>query len=155
MPIFSRHWISPQTNLPDPNRLRVQGAALQVEISVPQQLAAALQQAQQPIPAPQVGIAIIDTGASITCVDDAVLQGLGLTASNTVPVATPSATSVDQPVYACVISFPGTPIGPLPFSTVIGSQLAGLGCIALIGRDVLQFCQLVYNGPEGFWTIAF
>lgn len=30
-----------------------------------------------------------------------------------------------------------------------------LGVAALIGRDILQYCQLVYNGPEGFWTIAF
>lgn len=155
MPIFSRHWIDPQTNAPDPNRLRVSGPALQVEVSIPTPLAAALQQANQPIPQPAVGLALIDTGASITGVDITVLQGLGLSPTGTVFIATPSSTSVQQPTFACVLSFPGTPLPPIPFNVVVGSQLLGLGVAALIGRDILQYCQLVYNGPEGFWTIAF
>lgn len=155
MPIFSRLWTDPQTGQADPERLRVAGPALQVEIAVPAELAAALQAAELPIPAPSVGLALIDTGASITSVDERVLQSLGLSPTGTVPVATPSATRVQQPVYACVLSFPGAPLPPIPFNEVVGSQLSGLGFSALIGRDILRFCQLVYNGPEGFWTIAF
>jgi hypothetical protein len=155
LPIFSRHWRHQQTGAPDPNQLRVTGPALQVEISIPTALAAALQQANQQFPQPHVGIALIDTGASMTNVDVGILQGLGLSPTGTVAVATPSATSVQQPTYACVLSFPGTPLPPFPFNVVIGSQLAGFGVAALIGRDVLAFCQLVYNGPEGFWTIAY
>lgn len=91
----------------------------------------------------------------MTAVDETVLQGLGLTATSVTNVATPSHQSVQQPVYPCILSFPGTPLPALPFNEVIGSSLLGLGCAALIGRDLLQFCQLVYNGPEGFWTLAF
>ena len=43
----------------------------------------------------------------------------------------------------------------LPFAAVIGSQMGALGYSALIGRDVLRFFQLVYNGVEGIWTLAF
>lgn len=133
----------------------MQGPALQVEIAIPTELAALLQQASLSIPPPHIGVALIDTGASITSVDEAVLRGLGLSPTSVVTVATPSAAQVRQPVYACVLSFPGTPLGAIPFHEVVGSQLSGLGFSALIGRDILRFCQLVYNGPEGFWTIAF
>jgi len=43
----------------------------------------------------------------------------------------------------------------LPFNVVIGSSLAPLGFSVLIGRDVLRFFQIVYNGVEGMWTLAF
>lgn len=154
MPIFSRFWRHEQSGLSDPERLRVSGPALQVEIGIPSALAAALQQTQIQIPAPHVGLALIDTGASITAVDQAVLQDLGLTPISVSQVATPGG-QVQQPVYACEMTFPGTPIPLLPFNAVIGSQIRVLGYSALIGRDVLRAFQLVYNGAEGFWTLAF
>ena len=154
MPIFSRFWRHEHTGLSDPERLRVHGPALQVEIGIPSVLASALQQLQTQIPTPHVGLALIDTGASITAVDLAVLQALGLSPIGVTQVATPER-QVEQPVYACDISFPGTPIPRLPFNSVIGSNIALLGYSALIGRDVLRFFQLVYNGAEGFWTLAF
>ena len=154
MPIFSRFWINQQTGIADPEQLRVIGPALQVEIAVPSALATALQRAQLAIPTPHVGLALIDTGASITAVDQAVLRGLGLNPTGVTQVVTPGG-QVQQPMYACDISFPGTPIPTLPFNVVIGSSLAPLGYSGLIGRDVLRFFQLVYNGAEGFWTLAF
>lgn len=155
MPIFSRHWLT-QTSppAPDPEALRVRGPALDVEVMIPDALASALEQAQLSLPTPHVGMALIDTGASISAVDEGVLIGLGLTPTGTILVTTPSGVA-EQPLYDCEISFPGTPIPTLPFNSVAGSQLAGLGYSALIGRDVLRHCQLVYNGAEGFWTLAF
>ena len=156
MPLFSRRWIHPTNPAQtDPERLQRSGAVLQVEVSLPTALAAAMQNAGTPIPQPHVGIALIDTGASITSVDDGVLVGLGLSPTSTRLISTPSATNVEQPVYPCILSFPGTPLPQIPFNEVVGSQLAGLGCSVLIGRDILRHCLLVYNGPEGFWTIAF
>lgn len=154
MPIFSRFWRNQQTGVADPELLRATGPALSVEIRVPSALAAALQQANLQVPTPHVGLALIDTGASITAVEQAVLQGLGLSPTGLTPVATPSG-QVQQPVYACELSFPGTPIPTLPFGFVVGSSVGLLGYSALIGRDVLRHFQLVYNGAEGFWTLAF
>lgn len=132
----------------------MQGPALQVEISIPALLASVLERAGVQIPTPHVGLALIDTGASITAVDQQVLGGLGLTPTGVTQVATPGGV-VQQPLYACNISFPGTPIPTLPFNVVIGSSLAALGFVALIGRDVLRHFQIVYNGIEGIWTLAF
>ena len=97
---------------------------------------------------------MIDTGASVTAVDQQVLVGLGLTPTDVTRVVTPGGVA-QQPMYSCNISFPGTPIPTLPFNVVIGSSLAPLGFSVLIGRDVLRFFQIVYNGVEGMWTLAF
>jgi hypothetical protein len=51
---------------------------------------AALVQLQQPVPPPQHIRALIDTGASHTCVDPMVLQALGLQPTGQVQVHTPT-----------------------------------------------------------------
>lgn len=147
MPIFSRHWLD-QDGRPDVERLRRQGPALTVEISIPSDLAAESLQ-------PQAGLALIDTGASVTSVDEAPLRALGLRPTGVMEIATPSSSRSQQPVYPCVLSFPGTPLPAIPFSEVIASDLTAFGVSVLIGRDILANCQFTYNGAEGFWTVAF
>ena len=87
-------------------------------------------------------------------VDGQTLKNLKLLPTGTAPIATTHGVAM-QYTYACSISFPDTPLGTLDFSTVVAGELATLGYIALIGCDVLRYCQLVYNGPEGFWTLAY
>jgi hypothetical protein len=96
----------------------------------------------------------LDTGASLTAVDQRVLTDLGLTPVDVAQVVTPAGVA-PQPIYSCNISFPGTPIPTLPFNVVVGGSLAPLGISVLVGRDVLRFFQVVYNGVEGMWTLAF
>ncbi len=55
----------------------------------------------------------------------------------------------------CRMVFPGTAIPPLQPMEVTGSQLEPFGHAALIGRDILNYCMLVYDGVHGMWTIAF
>lgn len=154
MPIFSRFWINQHTGTADPERLRQHGPALQAEISIPSGLADALQRQGAQIPVARIGLALLDTGASITAVDQRVLTDLGLTPVDVAQVVTPTGVT-PQPIYSCNISFPGTPIPTLPFNVVVGSSLAPLGFSVLVGRDVLRFFQVVYNGVEGMWTLAF
>lgn len=154
MPVFSRHWQDPTTGQRDPGRLQLDGPCLHVEIGLPRALSAALQAAGQALPTPQVGVGLIDTGASATAVDEGLLLALGLAPTGATPIATPSG-ATQQALYACEIAFPGTPIPALDLSVVIGSVLAPQGIVALIGRDLLRHFLLVYNGPEGEWTLAF
>ena len=154
MPLFSRFWVDPTKTKSDPKRLLIQGPALQVQIDVPDDLAAVLVRDGKPVPPPQAGTALIDTGASFTAVEEVSLKALGLVPVGTNPIWTPSGPK-DHPIYACKISFPGTPIQPLTFNAVVGCQLQGFGHQALIGRDILQYFLLVYNGVEGTWTLAF
>ncbi len=78
MPIYNRFWLNPQTNQPNPSLLTDRGPALAVEISVPDDYAQVLTQASVPVPQPQAGTALIDTGARFTAVDIGTLQQLGL-----------------------------------------------------------------------------
>jgi len=153
MPIFSHHWPNPDGGT-DPEKLQAKGPVLQVEISIPTTLAEELTKNATPLPQPFEGLALIDTGASATCVEGTVLTNLNIPIINSIPVSTPDG-ECKQNVYPCKISFPGTPIPPLDFNSVLGSNLKGFDCIALIGRDVLSKFQLVYNGVEGAWTLAF
>lgn len=156
MPVFSRHFISQLPAVPNGHILQSVGPRLPVVISVPAGIAAALTAAGQPIPSPRAGDALIDTGASITSVEVLDLQALNLQPVNQVPIFTPGQSApTTHLIYPCQMEFPGTPIPPLQMNAVIGGHLRAQGIIALIGRDILRSCQLVYNGVDGFWTLAF
>ena len=154
MPIFSRFWRHEETGIADPDTLMSRGPSLSVEISVHEEFAAILEQEGTSIPQPQTGLALIDTGASITAIDQTVVDALGLIPLGIITVSTPSGQE-DQLLYPCRIEFPGTPIGSLNFNRVTGSKLSEFGIATLIGRDLLRHFLLVYNGFEGYWTLAY
>jgi hypothetical protein len=135
------------------------GPLLDVFITVSAPRQAALQQAGQPVPAPQIARALIDTGASITAVDPAITTALGLTPTGQTTIHTPS-TAAEIP-HTCntydihlTLSHPALSfyISALP---VIQSNLHHQGIQALIGRDVLSNCLLVYDGRAGTCVLAF
>jgi len=66
-----------------------------------------------------------------------------------------SATHVDEtvPIYAGKIEILGISIS-VNVLKAYGSNLQAQGLIALIGRDVLNKCVLVYNGPDGSFSLS-
>lgn len=121
----------------------------------------ALQAAGQPIPAPVPIQALVDTGASGTCIDPAVLSQLQIPQSGSVMVHTPTtgATPAAAAQYDVALIIPGATSNdpPLVFETipVMASQLhQAQGIHALIGRDILSRCVLLYNGTA-YFTIAY
>jgi len=105
--------------------------------------------------------AMIDTGASCTCIDPSVLKQLSLTPTGSSPLNTPSTghqpATADQ--YDVSIIIPGATIASphLTYNTiaVLETVLLPMGFHALIGRDILQGCLLTYNGQSGLFTIAY
>jgi hypothetical protein len=102
---------------------------------------------------------LIDTGASCTCLDPAILNSLEVAPTGTVPVHTPS-TKSDSPHVASQFDVSIIFAHPLFTRTwravaVIESELAHGGIQALIGRDILQSCLLTYDGEAGTFTIGF
>jgi hypothetical protein len=151
MPIYN---VLPHVpNIAPQQILQQAGLLLIVEIQVPQSLAALLGQNNIQLPQPVVGNALVDTGASMCCVEEVALQQLGLQPISESNVATPAGVQV-QNVYLPRLTFPGTPLPPLEIP-VLGSHLAQGNMISLIGRDILAHCVLVYNGPMGSYTLAF
>ena len=124
-----------------------------------------LQGAGQPVPKPFQARALVDTGASCTCVDPEVLIALGLSPTGSTPMHTPSTgdAPVDVDQYDVGLIIPPAVQGqpPLVFGTVpvaASKFFQAQGIHALIGRDILRHCVLHYNGglgPTGHFTIAF
>lgn len=155
MPLYNRFYLlqqpSGQTIHPIP--LMRMGPQLDVEVHVPQALEDLFSQQGKPVPKPIAGKALIDTGASITAVDDSIIISLGVQPVGVTAVHTPSG-SVQQNQYPVRFSFPGSGLPGLSVHQAIGSILLPQGIVALIGRDALSSVVLVYNGPGGFVTLA-
>jgi hypothetical protein len=136
-----------------PQGLEIRGPVLQVEIQIPVALAAQLQSQGKTLPPPIVGLALVDTGASKTSVDDQAITQMAVGPINQITVQTPSGSAL-QYLYPARFAFPGTTLPSIDFGSVAGSVLAAQGIVALIGRDVLSKCILVYNGPAGMFSLG-
>lgn len=129
------------------------GPLVQVVVSMGRAYAKQLTIAGQMVPPPIGGNALIDTGASSTCIDDDVAQQLQLPAIDAIPIMSASHASTMQNVYPAHIEFSGSGI-QIEAPRVIGAALKGQSIIALIGRDVLQHAVLVYNGTMGTFSLS-
>ena len=158
MPIYNYYSIKPDGNIiEDPNLLRLVGPLLSVEITIPTALVQLYNQTKQAIPAPITGWAILDTGAYRTCIDNTTIQSLGVNAVGLEDTLTPAGRK-KQNTYPAHFKFPGTTID-LDFGEVIGADLQGQkynnqNIIALVGRDILSACILIYNGKSGMYTLS-
>jgi predicted aspartyl protease len=123
----------------------VRGPLIQVSISVEQHMAEQLLQQGATLPQPVVGLALLDTGASSTCIDEALAQQLGVSPVDIVHVASASHAATEQSVYPARLEIVGSPI-TINAPRAIGGPLSAQGILALMGRDVLQSCTLFCNG---------
>ncbi len=123
---------------------------LKVEITPPAQL---VKKRKNQKVKPFSGLALLDTGASITCVNKDLLASLKIPPVGISQVYTPSG-KAQQNTYPVEISFPQSNLPKVAFNQVLGSDLKGQEIVALIGRDVLQHFVLIYNGPGGFISLA-
>ena len=129
---------------------------VRIGVSIPREQA--MVKAGLPVPPLVAARALIDTGASCTCVDPSIITALQLTPKGNVAIYTPSTgnaphtcTQYDVRVVLVhpTMSFA---LGALP---VIESRLDHQGIQALIGRDILSQCLFVYEGKSAVFSIAF
>lgn len=113
-----------------------------------------LQQASMTPPA--TGLALIDTGATYTCIDETTCQALGIQAVGTATVNHVDGASI-RACYPVQVSFPDLKLPPLKIIRATSVNLTNNTppFIALIGRDVLSRFKLTYNGPRGRIEIAY
>lgn len=136
------------------------GALLDAVIGVSAARLAALTTASQPIPTAQRVRALLDTGASCTCVDPTVLAALGIPSTGTTLLNSPTTGSAPQAVnvYDVGILIPGSTQPPFFLGTVAVAEchlLQAQGFHALIGRDILASCVVNYNGPLSLVTVSY
>ena len=150
MPNFTLQIVSPH------------GPLFNAAVCVSEARRTALQAANQPIPNWHSIRALLDTGASHTCLDPSVLTALGIPPHSTIQVLTPSTgnTPHQTEVYDVAILIPGAtqtdPPHILPTIAVAGCDLLqAQGYHALIGRDILSRWVVHYNGPAGLFTVSY
>jgi predicted aspartyl protease len=131
--------------------LQLRGPIIQVSVTIEQHAGKGLLSQGKPLPVPKSGLALIDTGATGTCIDDQAAKELGLPVIDVAKMT--SATHKDQQcsVYPVQINLPSVVLNS---PRTMGAALAPQGLLVLIGRDVLQNCTLFYNGPTGQITLS-
>src|SRR5205807_4532692 len=135
------------------------GPIIPVEVSMPTALEEFCTQKGIMIPPPQSDYALIDTGASATSMDESVLQQLSILPIDRVPCS--STTTTDKAfVYPTRISMPTLNLKDFSLARVIGCKLKwkttdGKEIIMLVGRDILQYMVMIYNGRNSSLTLAF
>lgn len=139
-----------------------QGPLLSAVVRISQERHLALTTNKLPVPNPVAIRALVDTGASATCIDPSVLQSLQLTPTGNASMNTPSTgkqpVSVDQYDVSILVPPSGANQIPLIFNTIpviCTELLSSQGFHALIGRDVLMHCIFTYNGSTGLFTLAY
>jgi hypothetical protein len=157
---YSFHQVPGGQIQPSPQSLAAMGPVVQIRIEVPSALAASLVAANQLVPNPVDGVALIDTGATITSIHAAILVSMGINPVGVANVGTAGGPQ-QQSTYAARFSFPGTPLPGFELTQVIGCDLSGQTVLnqqpllGLIGRDVLAMAVLVYNGSAGMFSLSF
>ena len=131
----------------------MRGPVIQVSVSVEQTIAQQLLQSGSAVPPPVTGYALIDTGASMTCIDDVAAQELRLPVIDVARMASASHHSTDCNVYPIHIDVPGINI-KIGVPRAMGAALKSQDLLLLIGRDVLQHGTLFYNGMSGQITFS-
>ncbi|SRR5260221_3433889 len=135
--------------------LQLKGPVVPATLSVPNSVRDALVKASKPVPAAIQGLALIDTGAQQTCVDqEQVHKMLGLQPNGTGQshgVGGPTT----HPTFGCMLQIHQAGIHPLIFlPKAMGVALAPHGYIALLGRDFLANKILIYSGNTGTYHLT-
>lgn len=142
-----------QIPIPPQIILKDRGPLIQVSVSIAQTFAVQLTQQGQSLPNPITGFALIDTGASMSCIDNNVAQQLNLPVINVANMASASHSSTQANIYPVKFEILGWGI-TLDSNQTMGAALQVQGLIALLGRDLLQHCILIYNGNTGTISLS-
>ena len=146
MPVYNRRFITRDTEAtPNPQHLRVTGPRIPVQVALPSAVAKIIEEQEQPIPPAVAGFALIDTGASISAVDEDIVINLGLHPIDEIEVRTPAGKSIHK-VFPVRFIFEGNPLPEVSLIFAVGCKLQPQGFVVLLGRDLLQSYIFIYNG---------
>jgi len=134
------------------------GPIIPLLIGVSKPREAALIAAHQAVPPPVQMRALIDTGASSTCIEAGSLTSLSLAPTGTVLITTPSTgqnpIQCSQYDVSLIFVHPNLPL-VFPAMPIIECQPLGGNFQALLGRDFLRYCLFVYDGQAQHFALSF
>lgn len=140
------------------------GPLVEVELTLSRADLRSLRAKGSPLPQPFSVRALIDSGAEVSCIDKQLTSSLiatGMPPGRFLFANMPAVGGL-SPTIEYVVSL--TLLHPsrksrshlvLPSLPVVEQPLGQLGYQALLGRDVLERCLLVYDGPGRSFTLAF
>ncbi len=141
-----------------------EGALVDIQVGLSAPVVQGLRASGRPVLQALNARALIDPGAEVTCLDPQILTPLaaaGAALQRVVFANLPSLGGlVASPMYAVsltVVHPSGTARANLTVRNlpVLEQPLGLLGYQALLGRDVLERCLVVYDGPGRCFTLAF
>jgi len=113
-------------------------------------------QAPRPLSVP----GLLDTGAQMTAIQQALAQGIGLPVQDWVRLRSSvlGAEERDAPVYLMRMTF-GTIEAPDPpkwrIISSVGVTVVSPGALVLIGQDLLATCRFTYDGRKRRLTMSY
>ncbi len=134
------------------------GPTVDIKVMQTNQRVEALKRAGKAFSSPVIVLGLIDTGASLSILDTTVTHSLGLEPRGVVSIHTPStgAASAKHMSYDALFIIGETTGEPLSKTVqVVESELASQGIFALIGRNFLEACQFVYDGPSKSFSLHY
>ena len=147
MPITAKIYTT--TGQLGPTDLARDGPRFEVEVGITNALQTHLQQKNMPVPNPVKGMGLIDTGAAVSCIDDAIATQLGIKPTGTTNAHGMSGPSVRNLYSARITILAGAQKWNYDSTRIMGVNINKQGLIALIGRDLLGKGILVYSGYSG------
>lgn len=138
--------------LPQGIPLQHAGPRVQISLSPLEEQIKSLTDRGKDIPTPVVGHALIDTGASSTCIDQDAANRAGLAVVDSGPMHSATHANEIVPIFAGLMKIHG--LSNIEAGRAYGVNLDSQGLIALIGRDVLSKCILVYNGIDNSFSLS-
>ena len=148
MPNFNWNWhqyTSPQLALANC------GPQVSVTISAHPAIEGLLRKQNLAIPSPVTGTAVFDTGDTVTSIDIASANKLGLLQMGSATVGT-AAGKQSVPTFAFHVDL-GRGLA-LPVVVGLGCDLSAPDTIALIGMDIIAKSIFIVNGPGGWISLS-
>jgi predicted aspartyl protease len=97
--------------------------------------------------------ALIDTGAAVTVINRQLAETYKLKYTGPERITSVGSAAQYFPGYAAAISFPDRNLRRFDIVRIIACPLASPAMSCLIGRDILRYWELTYNGGSGEVTI--
>ncbi len=128
------------------------GPLAQVKIFIPEDLQDLLEKHEKNIPKPVDAMAMIDTGATSSVIQEGMAKKLGLSPVGQQPISTPTTEKQMCYVYQVRIVFPNNSIASL---LAIEAPLQNQHIQCLLGRDLLSRSVFVYTGITNSFSLSF
>ena len=149
MPIIDCGWFD-DDGKPSRAHLRLLGPTTQVVVSLLGDPPATESDEE---PRTQTVRALIDTGASVSCIDDQLAKDLGLPVVDVQAIAGSDGTA-DHDVYMARVSIPGLEFNEYGRFAGVHLQKGGQPQQVLLGRSFLNNTIMIYDGIRGQVTVA-